>query len=477
MKVLVAALALVATLAVTGNAEPLPEADPGFHRGFGSFGGRSHGGFGGYGGYGPYRGKRSADAEALADPEADPSAGHLSYGGYGGYGGFQGISRQHHYGKRSADADPEPDFSRYGGFRGHSGGFGGFSGYGRYGRSDIQLMEFLKIALSSVSSISSEATKATTLPSKAAITTKVRFGVCVSASFAMVVVVLANSLEATINTVATIPFMTSTGISLRVSQSFGFGLRICLGVSLATVGTMTTITTISSMGSAAEASKSSMGSATEASKSTMVTRVSFWEGLSAPGHCKCGHEARGIKGPTTSFTAFMLGCFSKNCAVKFKLELLNLNFTAQFLLKYPSMKVLVAALALVATLAVTGNAEPLPEADPGFHRGFGSFGGRSHGGFGGYGGYGGYRGKRSAEAEALADPEADPSAGHLSCGGYGGYGGFQGISRLHHYGKRSDDADPEPGFCRYGGFGGHSGGFEGHTDGFRGFSGYGRYGR
>merc|ERR1719154_542594 len=88
--------------------------------------GRSFVSYGGYGGYGGYRGyhgygKRSADAEA----EADAEPGYLSrgyggyggygrsYGGYGGYGlsygGYGGYHGYHGYGKRSADAEAEAE--------------------------------------------------------------------------------------------------------------------------------------------------------------------------------------------------------------------------------------------------------------------------------------------------------------------------------------------------------------------------------
>merc|ERR1712212_204845 len=85
----------------------------------------------GYGGYGYYRGKRSADADAVAtaDADAEPGfyggyyGGHLGgYHGYGGYGGYV-----HYLGKRSADAEAEPGF-----YRGY-GGYGGYRGYGGYG--------------------------------------------------------------------------------------------------------------------------------------------------------------------------------------------------------------------------------------------------------------------------------------------------------------------------------------------------------
>merc|ERR1712098_64351 len=100
-------------------------------------------------GYRGYYGKRSADAEAVAEADAEP--GYLGYGGYGlgygyggyalgyggyGYGGYRGYGGYGYgrgygyYGKRSADAeaDAEPGYYGYGGY-----GYGGYRGYGGYG--------------------------------------------------------------------------------------------------------------------------------------------------------------------------------------------------------------------------------------------------------------------------------------------------------------------------------------------------------
>merc|ERR1711879_863952 len=68
-----------------------------------------------------YYGKRSADAEAEADP-------YLLYGGY--YGHAYG-----YYGKRSADAEPKADadpYLLYGGYYGHAYGYGYPYAYGGY---------------------------------------------------------------------------------------------------------------------------------------------------------------------------------------------------------------------------------------------------------------------------------------------------------------------------------------------------------
>merc|ERR1712234_154 len=68
-----------------------------------------------------YYGKRSADAEAEADP-------YLLYGGY--YGHDYG-----YYGKRSADAEPKADadpYLLYGGYYGHAYGYGYPYAYGGY---------------------------------------------------------------------------------------------------------------------------------------------------------------------------------------------------------------------------------------------------------------------------------------------------------------------------------------------------------
>merc|ERR1711972_994233 len=64
------------------SADAEADAEPGYfgYGGYGGYGGLRVGHYGGFGGY--YRGKRSADAEADAEP------GYLGYGGYGGYGGF-----------------------------------------------------------------------------------------------------------------------------------------------------------------------------------------------------------------------------------------------------------------------------------------------------------------------------------------------------------------------------------------------------
>merc|ERR1712080_364355 len=139
-------------------AEPEAKADPeagylyggyggyglgyvGYARGYGL--GGYYGGYGGYGlglgyrsyGYGlRHFGKRSADAEPAAEPEAEPGYLYGGYGGYGlGYGGYYGRGyggyglglgyrsygyghglrsygyAGHYLGKRSADAEPEAD--------------------------------------------------------------------------------------------------------------------------------------------------------------------------------------------------------------------------------------------------------------------------------------------------------------------------------------------------------------------------------
>merc|ERR1711902_288466 len=87
----------------------------GYGRGYGGYG-RGYGK--GYGGYRGHYGKRSADAVATPDADADADPYYRSYG----------------YGKRSADADAEADayYRGYGyGYRSY-GGYRGY-GYGRYG--------------------------------------------------------------------------------------------------------------------------------------------------------------------------------------------------------------------------------------------------------------------------------------------------------------------------------------------------------
>merc|ERR1711874_530682 len=109
------------------------------------------GGYGSYGYRGGYRGKRSADAVATPDADADAFYGGYGYGGYGrgyrgcgGYRGYGGYSRGYgyggYYGKRSADAVATPNadaFYRgygYGGYGRGYHGYGGYRGYGGYSR-------------------------------------------------------------------------------------------------------------------------------------------------------------------------------------------------------------------------------------------------------------------------------------------------------------------------------------------------------
>merc|ERR1712107_661908 len=79
-----------------------------------------------------YYGKRSADAEAEADP-------YLLYGGYYGhaygYGYPYAYGHYGYYGKRSADAEPKADadpYLLYGGYYGHAYGYGYPCVYGGY---------------------------------------------------------------------------------------------------------------------------------------------------------------------------------------------------------------------------------------------------------------------------------------------------------------------------------------------------------
>ena len=79
-----------------------------------------------------YYGKRSADAEAEADP-------YLLYGGYYGhaygYGYPYAYGHYGYYGKRSADAEPKADadpYLLYGGYYGHAYGYGYPYAYGGY---------------------------------------------------------------------------------------------------------------------------------------------------------------------------------------------------------------------------------------------------------------------------------------------------------------------------------------------------------
>merc|ERR1711911_362312 len=79
-----------------------------------------------------YYGKRSADAEAEADP-------YLLYDGYYGhaygYGYPYAYGHYGYYGKRSADAEPKADadpYLLYGGYYGHAYGYGYPYAYGGY---------------------------------------------------------------------------------------------------------------------------------------------------------------------------------------------------------------------------------------------------------------------------------------------------------------------------------------------------------
>merc|ERR1712107_790985 len=79
-----------------------------------------------------YYGKRSADAEAEADP-------YLLYGGYYGhaygYGYPYAYGHYGYYGKRSADAEPKADadpYLLYGGYYCHAYGYGYPYAYGGY---------------------------------------------------------------------------------------------------------------------------------------------------------------------------------------------------------------------------------------------------------------------------------------------------------------------------------------------------------
>merc|ERR1712173_315303 len=106
-------------------AEPEPYGRRyGYRRGYG------YGGYRGrYRGYGHY-GKRSVDAVATPDADADADPYYRSYG-YGGYRGFYGRG-YYGYGKRSADAEADAYYRGYGyGYRSY-GGYRGY-GYGRYG--------------------------------------------------------------------------------------------------------------------------------------------------------------------------------------------------------------------------------------------------------------------------------------------------------------------------------------------------------
>merc|ERR1712228_1015632 len=79
-------------------------AEPGFGRYYGGYSGYAGHGYGGYRHYG----KRSADAEAVAEADTEPGFGRY-YGGYLGYAGH-GYGGYRHYGKRSADAEAEPGY-------------------------------------------------------------------------------------------------------------------------------------------------------------------------------------------------------------------------------------------------------------------------------------------------------------------------------------------------------------------------------
>merc|ERR1711892_177034 len=97
-----------------------------------------HGGYHGGHGYYSHHGKRSAEADAVAAPEA---YGYGHHGGhYGGhYGGHHG-----HYGKRSAD----PEAYGHGHHGGHHGShYGGYGHYGYHGyfRSLIGLVFILSV--------------------------------------------------------------------------------------------------------------------------------------------------------------------------------------------------------------------------------------------------------------------------------------------------------------------------------------------
>ena len=106
----------------------LSEPEPLFFGRLLGYGGNRRGYRGGYSGHrGGYYGKRSANPEAIADPEpaaeADPYYGGYSYGGYGygdysghgGYGGYGGY-RSGYYGKRSAEleANANAPYGNYG---------------------------------------------------------------------------------------------------------------------------------------------------------------------------------------------------------------------------------------------------------------------------------------------------------------------------------------------------------------------------
>merc|ERR1719370_2189203 len=84
-----------------------------------------------------------AEAEAEADPYL--AYGHYGYGhalGYAGYGyglghyGYAGLGHYgyaglgHYYGKRSAEADAKADPYYYGGYYGHGLGYAGYHGLG-----------------------------------------------------------------------------------------------------------------------------------------------------------------------------------------------------------------------------------------------------------------------------------------------------------------------------------------------------------
>merc|ERR1711936_1090085 len=151
MKVLlIVALAIAAVM-----AEPEADADAAVyyggyygHPGYYGYGGYRHGYYNRYG-YGNYYGlrhfgKRSAEADAAPEADADAAVyyggyyGHPRaygyglynrgyYGGYSGYPYVTGYGYARHFGKRSADAEPEADADAavyYGGYYGHPGYYG-----------------------------------------------------------------------------------------------------------------------------------------------------------------------------------------------------------------------------------------------------------------------------------------------------------------------------------------------------------------
>merc|ERR1711909_212323 len=111
-----------------------PKADP--YLLYGGYYGLGHyGGYYGYPYYG-YYGKRSAEAEPVSAPDADAKAESNPWYGYYGhglgyYGGYYGghYGYPYLYGKRSADADAKADpYLLYG--YGYGLGHGYYGGYG-----------------------------------------------------------------------------------------------------------------------------------------------------------------------------------------------------------------------------------------------------------------------------------------------------------------------------------------------------------